>query len=362
MAKGEGLSIQYFFAYSVSMKTLSITLIVKNEAYNLARLLPTLTFADEIVVVDTGSTDNTVEVAKRYTDKVYFFAWRDDFSKARNYAISKATREYVMWLDADDVLPVDTLNSLLEWKMSNETADVYYVRYRMQSQFPFWFWRERIVRRCNKCRFRGFIHEAITPFGVTRYLDCEITHAPTSSHEQRNLQIYQHALQNHRRFGLRDKFYYARTLIECNQTDKALPILNSFARNARANVVDRVDAYKLLANAALSVNNVDAARKYLAESVKLLPPGGEICCLFAQCYVEQRQYQQAVEWYKFALNANSQRGFINEYYVTFLPNVQLSVCLWRLGDRQGAKQYHNAAKALYPNHPTILSNDKWFTS
>lgn len=355
-----GLSQNNFISYSVVMKSLSVTLIVKNEEHNLSRLMPLLSFADEIVVVDTGSTDNTVEVAKRYTDKVYKFSWCDDFSKARNYAISKATCEYIMWLDADDILTTDAEKSLLGWKNSPESADVYYVRYSMDSQFPFWFWRERIIKRCNKCRFKGFIHEAISPFGVVRYLDCEVTHKPTESHERRNLQIYQRAIAEHRRFSLRDKFYYARTLIECKQTDKALPILLKFAHNPRAYATDRVEAYKLLANAALSQGNVDTALKYLSQSVQILPPSGEICCIFGQCYMEKGIYQHAVEWYRFALSATSQSGFINEYYVTFLPNVQLSVCLWRLGDRASAKRYHNAAKSLYPYHPTVLANDKWF--
>ena len=342
------------------MKTLSVTLIVKNEQDNLARLLPLLSFADEIVVVDTGSCDNTVEVAKRYTDKVYDFIWRDDFSKARNYAISKATCEYIMWLDADDILSLETQKSLLGWKKSDENADIYYMRYNMQGEFPFWFWRERIIRRCNKCRFKGFIHESISPFGVARYLDCEVTHKPTATHEERNLHIYQKAIEERRRFSLRDKFYYARTLIECNQEQTALPILYKFANNQRANVADRVDAYRLLTNSALSAGDIGKALHYLSRSVELLPPSGEICCLFGLCYMQRQLYHQAAEWYRFALSSQSRIGFVNEYYVTFLPNIQLSVCLWRLGDKQGAKQYHNAAKALCPNNPTVLANDKWF--
>ena len=342
------------------MKSLSVTLIVKNEQDNLERLLPMLTFADEIVVVDTGSCDNTVEVVKRYTDKVYLFAWCDDFSKARNYAISKANCEYIMWLDADDILSPDTQKALLGWKKSQENADVYYMRYNMQCEFPFWFWRERIIKRCDKCRFKGFIHEAISPFGVVRYIDAEVAHKPTASHEQRNLRIYQNAMEQRRRFSLRDNFYYARTLIECNQREKALPILHKFAQNPRAYVVDRVDAYKLLVNSALAVGNIDKALMYLSRSVKILPPSGEICCLFGQCYMQRQDYQHAAEWYRMALTSRSQSGFINEYYVTFLPNIQLSVCLWYLGDRQGAAVYHNAAKALYPNNPTVLANDKWF--
>ena len=86
------------------MKTLSVTLIVKNEERVLKRLMDCLSFADEIVVVDTGSSDGTMEIARDYTDKVYRVEWQDDFSSARNFALSKATMQYVMWLDADDIV------------------------------------------------------------------------------------------------------------------------------------------------------------------------------------------------------------------------------------------------------------------
>ena len=72
-------------------------MIVKNEEEVLARCLDcVLQFADEIIIVDTGSSDKTKEIASKYTDKVYDFEWCDDFSKARNYAFSKATMDYVM--------------------------------------------------------------------------------------------------------------------------------------------------------------------------------------------------------------------------------------------------------------------------
>ena len=80
-------------------------MIVRNEERVLARCLDCVRqFADEIIIVDTGSCDKTKDIASRYTDKVFDYVWCDDFSKARNYAFSKATMNYIMWLDADDVI------------------------------------------------------------------------------------------------------------------------------------------------------------------------------------------------------------------------------------------------------------------
>lgn len=84
---------------------LSICIITKNEKENIGKCLEALNkYGFEIVVVDTGSTDGTKEIVKKYTDKVYDFTWCDDFSAAKNFAISKTNNEYVMVLDSDEFL------------------------------------------------------------------------------------------------------------------------------------------------------------------------------------------------------------------------------------------------------------------
>lgn len=77
----------------------------KNEEEVLERCLNSLKgLMDEIIIVDTGSTDRTKEIAARYTDKIYDFSWCDDFAAARNFSFSKATQEYIYAPDADEVL------------------------------------------------------------------------------------------------------------------------------------------------------------------------------------------------------------------------------------------------------------------
>jgi glycosyltransferase involved in cell wall biosynthesis len=78
-------------------------MIIKNEAEFLEQFLEYhKELVDEIVIVDTESTDNSKEIAKKFTDKVYEFEWKDDFSIARNYSISKATKDWIIWLDVDE--------------------------------------------------------------------------------------------------------------------------------------------------------------------------------------------------------------------------------------------------------------------
>ena len=87
------------------MISISLCMIVKDEELVLGRCLNSVkNLVDEIIIVDTGSTDKTKDIASLYTDKIYDFKWINDFSAARNYSFSKATKDYIMWLDADDVL------------------------------------------------------------------------------------------------------------------------------------------------------------------------------------------------------------------------------------------------------------------
>ena len=80
-------------------------MIVRDEEDVLARSIAcALAVADEVIVVDTGSADGSAAIARAAGAKVYDFEWRDDFSAARNYSFSLASGEYIMWLDADDVI------------------------------------------------------------------------------------------------------------------------------------------------------------------------------------------------------------------------------------------------------------------
>lgn len=92
-------------AVDIKPQTISACLIVKNEQELLPICLDSIKdIVDEIIVVDTGSTDKTVEIAKRYTDKVYHHEWDNSFSKARNLSIGYAVSDWVLYIDADEEL------------------------------------------------------------------------------------------------------------------------------------------------------------------------------------------------------------------------------------------------------------------
>ena len=134
------------------MITISLCMIVKNEEAVLERLLRTMsTVADQIVIMDTGSTDRTKEIAARYTDEVYDFPWTDDFAAARNAVCQKAVSDYWMWMDADDVMEPEQAARLKNLKETlDPSVDVVMMKYLTgfdeNGRTSFSYYRERILK------------------------------------------------------------------------------------------------------------------------------------------------------------------------------------------------------------------------
>ena len=177
------------------MTTISLCMIVKNEEQVLARCLDSVSgIADEIIIVDTGSTDKTQEIARQYTQRVYSFAWIDDFSAARNYSFALAKSDFCMWLDADDVILPEDREKLLQLKEHLDDYDTVMLRYNASfdsSGKPiFSYWRERLLRNCPHAIWQGAVHEVIAPFGRIIRPDIAITHRKEKAAEPgRNLRL-----------------------------------------------------------------------------------------------------------------------------------------------------------------------------
>lgn len=98
---------------------LSICMIVKNEERNIERCLFSLkplldSKIAKLIIVDTGSEDNTVEIAKKYNADIFYHSWRENFSEARNYSLSKSEGEYIFIIDADEEIEEDEIKKLID--------------------------------------------------------------------------------------------------------------------------------------------------------------------------------------------------------------------------------------------------------
>lgn len=145
---------------------ISACYIVKNEAKNLAKSIKSLkNQVNEIVVVDTGSTDNTIVVARKLGARVYSFPWQDDFSKARNFALSKAKGDWLVLLDADEYFTAKTAGNIRQVIRQAQQADgllIQMVNYDVdKAEIQDYFYQLRIVRNQQGLHYDGKIHEEL---------------------------------------------------------------------------------------------------------------------------------------------------------------------------------------------------------
>ncbi|MDR3572453.1 MAG: glycosyltransferase [Anaerolineaceae bacterium] len=156
----------------MSMPTLSLCMIVKNEEKNLERCLRSVQgLVDEIVIVDTGSTDGTLAIAKRFQVKLFETIWPGDFSRARNMSLEQAAGEWILVLDADEELD-QAAQSQLKGILANTQAAGLRLRQRnLLSPNDLMRYHDipiiRVFRKDAKIRFEGLIHESVLD-SVTR--------------------------------------------------------------------------------------------------------------------------------------------------------------------------------------------------
>lgn len=352
------------------MATISLCMIVRDEEDVLARCLDSVQdLVEEIIIVDTGSVDATMEIAKTYTDKVYAFPWQDDFAAARNAAFAKASKEYQMWMDADDVLLEEDRQKfrLLKEQLTEEIDLVmlpYHAAFDCDGRPTMTYQRERLLRRSMGYQWVGAVHEVIVPKGRIYYGDAAICHKKLHPGDpDRNLRIYTSMLQKGAALEARHQFYYGRELYEHGRYDEAIAVLEAFLQDPQSWVENKINACLDLSVCYTRKGQPEAALQILLKSFAWDCPRAEVCCAIGAHFIEQQQYPQAIYWYKAATRldtAEKNGGFQQPDCYDFIPNLQLCVCYDRIGQKKQALQYHEKTKALKPNHPAVIYNEGYF--
>ena len=163
--------------------TLSICMIVKNEEHHLADCLKSVQdFCNEIIVVDTGSTDNTAKIADSFGAGVIHSDWRNDFSYSRNISLDRATCRWILWLDADDRVPSSEIEKFKKLKAAPpDRAFFIMIRNVRRGGFGEQWFQLRMFPNHPEIRFERKIHEQILPSLIrlkipAKQVDIRITH------------------------------------------------------------------------------------------------------------------------------------------------------------------------------------------
>ncbi|NOU98943.1 glycosyltransferase [Paenibacillus sp. LMG 31457] len=349
--------------------TISVCLIVKNEENALPVCLHSIRdIPDEIIIVDTGSTDRTKAVASKYTDKIYDFAWVDDFAAARNFAFSKATQQYILWLDADDTLTEKDRLLFLELirtlePLVDRVTMSYHLSFDENQNVTYSLRRNRLVRR--ECQFQwiGAVHEYLAASGSVYDSEIAVTHRKDKIHTDRNLQIYRNMLARGEGLSLRDQFYYANECREHGFHQEAAVYYEAFLQTPEGWQEDKIAAALHLATCYSHLAQRDEQLLALFRAFEHDMPRADCCCRIGSVFLEEQDYLQAIYWYESATQCPKPKesmGFMDHSSLTWLPHVQLCLCYDRIGRPDKAKFHHDISYSYNPKHPSIIHNQRYF--
>lgn len=290
-------------------------MIVKNEESILARCLDTVAdLMDEIIIVDTGSTDRTKEIAAKYTDKIYDFKWIDDFAAARNFSFSKATMDYVYAPDADEILDEENRNrfKILKECMLPE-IEMVQMKYVTVSEDGNLLnakkeYRPKLFKRLRTYTWIDPIHETVRLDPVVYDSDIEIIHKPLSLHGKRDFRIFLKEFTNQGKLSSKLFNMYAQELFKMGQLEDFQASKDIFISSWQENPLSESGkkAACVLTRLHRLENNPAELFKYALRDM-METPCAEICYELGCYYEAQKDYDEAIVWF---LNARYETGSI----------------------------------------------------
>lgn len=350
---------------SLRRPTIAACMIVKNEAENLPRLIESIHgCVDEIHITDTGSTDDTVEVAKRLGCQVHHFEWCNDFSKARNASFEHATTDYILWLDGDDIL--EGKDEFITWR--NEImhlADFWLVNYiyssREDGSPACTFARERVVKREKNIKWKYFVHEGLTPTEgcKTQFIPSwRVRHMRTSADlekdRSRNLTLFE---KNKDKMDTRMLYYWGKEFFEANKPLDAIRKLEDCLVHQDLEIHDRTLAMQYLGMSYMQLNQFDKAISIALTGLQISPQRAELYTIIGDSYLKLNQWVNAIPFYHAAIECTFPQGnaavsplFFHQDAYTFYPRNQLARIYANMGNIDKARETATAALAAH-GHP-----------
>lgn len=332
------------------MITISLCMIVKNEEAVLARCLDSIAdLMDEIIIVDTGSTDRTKEIAANYTDKIYDFQWMDDFAAARNFSFSKASMEYIYTADADEWM--DDKNRKLFFQMKQvllPEIEIVQMKYANQlaegTTYNFDVeYRGKLYKRLREFVWINAIHETVNIDPVVYNSEIQVVHLPTSLHADRDFAAFERLWKRGVRLSRKLHSLYARELYIAGEKKDFLAseeyFLTTMTEENRG-LEEIKESSCVLARIYRLKGDVGRFFKYAMKDFAN-EPSSEICYELGEYYFSEEDYEEAAIWY---YNGAYEAGaLLNIHYMGEYPLYRLAECYEHLGNKQQSDFYNQQA-------------------
>lgn len=286
----------------------SLCMIVKNEEAVLRECLDSVKdLMDEIIIVDTGSTDKTKEIAAEYTPYVYDYQWSDDFAAARNFAFSKATGDYIYSADADEYLNEENRVKFKALKkvLMSEVEIVQMVYVTEQINHPTENFakdlRPKLFKRLREFTWIEPIHETVNINPVVFDSDIEIQHRPQGDHSSRDFAVFERIIAEKGMLSDRLLTMYLRELYKAG-SEEALEHAREFLERMLVELKQK--GKELLARQTIAVllkvyrqldNPVAILKLGLREEITI--PSAEVCMELGYFFMKKEEYEEASKWF-----------------------------------------------------------------
>lgn len=293
------------------MITISVCMIVKNEERILARCLDSLKgIADEIIIVDTGSTDATKQIAFGYTDKIYDYKWENDFAAARNFSFSKATGQYIYQADADEVIDEENRRKFIQLKeILLPEIDIVQMKYSGQLNHGTVYnfdeeYRPKLFKRLREFVWTDRVHESVRLMPVIYDSEITILHLPQQIHSKRDFSIFESMGEQGQRLSKKLHHMYAQELfISGDDIDfiSAEKVYRTTFTDETRDMDEQMEAACVLARCYRIQGNVPLFFKY---ALKNIAAGGcaEMCYELGMYYYMNGDKEEAEVWFTNAVS------------------------------------------------------------
>jgi len=297
------------------MAKLALSVITKNNEETIGRLLASVAkYVDGIFITDTGSTDNTIEIAKQYGAVISEFKWIDDFAAARNFAFAQVPEEfeYILWADSDDeIVGAENLPDIVEqMEMQDITATFFQYNYTIDpvsGHVLVKHARERVVKR-GKYEWKGRLHETLIPKGQDKGVLSdlvEVNHWPTQEsivdNEHRNMRILeaQYEAEGENK-DPRTEYYLARAYFDAGEYAKANKMFQDYLEHSGWDE-ERAMAWNYVGEIHKQFNDYESALTAYFEALRERPDYPTWYVNIAMTYALMEKWDFSKIWIKKAL-------------------------------------------------------------
>ncbi|WP_378953200.1 glycosyltransferase [Pelosinus sp. sgz500959] len=356
-------------------KKISLCMIVKNEELNLTRCLSSIAGAvDEVIIVDTGSTDQTKQVALRAGAIVISHLWQDDFSAARNASLEAASGDWILFLDADEALEPGTEHALRQ--AAEEENEGYFIKIinligaqgSIETSPDLVF---RMFRNKPDYRFRGAIHEQVVDvileknsqakFAIAEnivirhygYLNQQILEKDKKT---RNLMIIRKELDKSPDNQILH-YHYGIELYRSDLFAEAAEELIKAANHTDPSTVYFPKLLRYIALAHYGAQQYDNALEAISLGLQFFPNYADLHYYGGLIHVEQKNYAGAFEWFQRALSTPEQPAYYAPFSGSrgFRAHYQLAQLAEAFGNEEEALRYYILSLQDNPNFIISLS-------